>query len=103
MVVLLFFFFSSPLDNMRYGSKTCPSCRKILMFVFIEGSEGCIFVWGKTLEFAKPPSTDPRKDSNDDIQGVTGGTDQTSGGCSLGQTIPKKPKTPISKVERFGR
>ena len=22
------------------------------------------------------------------IQGVTGGTDQTSGGCSLGQTIP---------------
>ena len=23
-----------------------------------------------------------------DIQGVTGGTDQTSGECSLGQTIP---------------
>ena len=22
------------------------------------------------------------------IQGVTGGTDQTSGGCSLGQTLP---------------
>ena len=22
------------------------------------------------------------------IQGVTGGTDQTSGGCSIGQTIP---------------
>ena len=37
------------------------------------------------------------------IQGVTGGTDQTSGGCSLCETIPKKPKTPISKVERFGR
>ena len=25
---------------------------------------------------------------NPTIQGVTGGTDQTSGGCSLGQTIP---------------
>ena len=37
------------------------------------------------------------------IQGVTGGRDQTSGGCSLCETIPKKPKTPISKVERFGR
>ena len=37
------------------------------------------------------------------IQGVTGGTDQTSGGCSLGQTIPKNTKTPISKVERFRR
>ena len=37
------------------------------------------------------------------IQGVTGGTDQTSGGCSLCETIPKKPKTPIPKVERFGR
>jgi len=24
-----------------------------------------------------------------DIQGVTGGTDQTSGECSLGHTIPK--------------
>ena len=24
----------------------------------------------------------------DNIQGVTGGTDQTSGECSLGQTIP---------------
>ena len=29
------------------------------------------------------------------IQGVTGGTDQTSGECSVGQTIP------ISKVERL--
>ena len=37
------------------------------------------------------------------IRGVAGRTDQTSGGCSLGETIPKKPKTPISKVERFGR
>ena len=37
------------------------------------------------------------------IQVVTGGRDQTSGGCSLCETIPKKPKTPISKVERFGR
>ena len=37
------------------------------------------------------------------IQGVTGGTDQTSGERSLGQTITKKPKTPISKVERFRR
>ena len=27
------------------------------------------------------------------IQGVTGGTDQTSGECSLGQTIPTLPKT----------
>ena len=33
------------------------------------------------------------------IQGVTGGTDQTSGGCSLGQTIPKNPKPPKSKVQ----
>ena len=37
------------------------------------------------------------------LQGVTGGTDQTSGECSLGQTIPIKPKTPISKVERLRR
>ena len=37
------------------------------------------------------------------IQRVTGGTDQTSGGCSLCETISKKTKTPISKVERFGR
>ena len=40
---------------------------------------------------------------SDDIQGVTGGTDQTSGGCSLCYSIPKNPKTPISKVERFGK
>ena len=37
------------------------------------------------------------------IQGVTEGREQTSGGCSLCENIPKKPKTPISKVERFGR
>ena len=37
------------------------------------------------------------------IQGVTGGTDQTSGGCSLCQTITKKPKTPISKVQWLRR
>ena len=37
------------------------------------------------------------------IQGVTGGTDQNSGKCSLGHTIPIKPKTPISKVEWLRR
>ena len=37
------------------------------------------------------------------IQGVTGGTDQTSGECSLGQTIPIQPKTPISKVQWLQR
>ena len=37
------------------------------------------------------------------IQSVTGGTDQTSGECSLGQTIPIKPKTPISKVQWLWR
>ena len=37
------------------------------------------------------------------MQGVTGGTDQTLGGCSLCYTVPKNPKTPISKVERFQR
>ena len=37
------------------------------------------------------------------IQGVTGGTDQTSGECSLGQTIPIQPKTPMSKVEWLRR
>ena len=37
------------------------------------------------------------------IRGVTGGTDQTSGGCSLCYTIPIQPKTPISKVGQFGR
>jgi len=37
------------------------------------------------------------------IQGVTGGTDQTSGGCSLCQTIPKNPKIPISKVQWLRR
>jgi hypothetical protein len=37
------------------------------------------------------------------IQSVTGRTDQTSGECSLGQTIPIKPKTPISKVKRLQR
>ena len=36
-------------------------------------------------------------------QGVAGGTDQTSGECSLGQTIQIEPKTPISKVERLQR
>jgi len=41
------------------------------------------FYLGETPLFAKSSSADPRKDSNDDIQGVTGGTDQTSGGCSL--------------------
>ena len=35
------------------------------------------------------------------IQGVTGGMCETSGECSLGQTIPIYPKTPISKVERL--
>ena len=33
------------------------------------------------------------------IQGVPGGMCQTSGECSLGQTIPIWPKTPISKVQ----
>jgi len=37
------------------------------------------------------------------IQGVTGGRDQTSGGCSLCETIPKKPKTPTSKIVRRQR
>jgi hypothetical protein len=37
------------------------------------------------------------------IYGVTGVKDQTSGECSLCLTIPKKPKTPISKVERLRR
>ena len=37
------------------------------------------------------------------IQGVTGGRDQTSGECSLGQTIPIKTKTPIAKVQWLRR
>ena len=37
------------------------------------------------------------------IHGVTGGTDQTSGECSLGHTIPIYPKTPISKVQWLRR
>jgi len=37
------------------------------------------------------------------IQGVTGGMDQTSVECSLGHTIPIKPKTPISKVQCLRR
>ena len=38
-----------------------------------------------------------------DIQDVPGGKDLTSGECSLGQTIPVKPKTPISKVQWLRR
>jgi hypothetical protein len=38
------------------------------------------------------------QNNNHNIQGVTGGTDQNSGGCSLCSTIQKNPKTPISKV-----
>ena len=38
-----------------------------------------------------------------DIQGVTGGTDQTSEECSFGHTIPIQPKTPISKVQWLRR
>jgi len=52
---------------MRYGVKTCSSCRNILMLLFTEGSERLIFIRGETREFTKPPSTSPRKDSNDDI------------------------------------
>ena len=37
------------------------------------------------------------------IQGVPGGMCQTSGECSLGQTIPISPKTPMSKVEQLRR
>ena len=37
------------------------------------------------------------------IQGVTGGMCETSGECSLGQTIPIYPKTPISKVQYLRR
>ena len=37
------------------------------------------------------------------IQGVPGGMCNTSGGCSLGQNIPIKPKTPISKVQWLRR
>ena len=37
------------------------------------------------------------------IQGVPGGKDLTPGGCSLGQTITIKPKTPISKVQWLRR
>ena len=36
----------------------------------------------------KPEGRKKRKLERWDIQGVTGGTDQTSGGCSLGHTIP---------------
>jgi len=52
---------------------------------------------------ARPDRPYIREVSCKHIQGVTGGTDQISGGCSLCETIPKKPKTPIPKVERFGR
>ena len=55
----------------------------------------------KIPRFCPPPTRGPSGKSN--IQGVTGGTDQTSGECSLGQTIPIYPKTPISKVERLRR
>ena len=37
------------------------------------------------------------------IQCVPGGKDLTSGECSLGQTIPKNLKTPISKVQWLRR
>ena len=37
------------------------------------------------------------------IQGVPGGKDLTPEGCSLGHTIPIKPKTPISKVQWLRR
>jgi len=37
------------------------------MLLFTEGSERLIFIRGETREFTKPPSTSPRKDSNDDI------------------------------------
>jgi len=38
-----FSFPVSSLHIMRYGSKTCSSYRKILMFLSIEGSEWYIF------------------------------------------------------------
>jgi len=37
------------------------------------------------------------------IQSVPGGKDLTSGECSLGQTIPIQPKTPIPKVRWLRR
>ena len=37
------------------------------------------------------------------IQCVPGGKDLTPGGCSLGQTIPIKPKTPLSKAQWLRR
>ena len=40
---------------------------------------------------------------SEDIQGVPGGMDKTTGECSLCCTIPIQPKTPISKVERLRR
>ena len=43
------------------------------------GVSGCI-----CLQYASSTS----ESANSHIQGVTGGTDQTSGECSLGQTIP---------------
>ena len=40
-----FYYSFNSLKLMRYGSKTCSTCRKILMFVFTEGYEWCIFIF----------------------------------------------------------
>jgi hypothetical protein len=61
-------------------------CPKISFFPFYKGADKslvrptsrCILFHGENISFVASLV----------IQGVPGGTDNTSGGCSLGQTIP---------------
>jgi hypothetical protein len=51
----------SPLNITRYGSKTCSSCRTVLMLLSIEGPSDVFLFLGRLRKFAKPQSTNPRK------------------------------------------
>ena len=45
---------------MRYGSKTSSSCRKILMLLYFEGCELCIFIVGATPRISETAKSEGR-------------------------------------------
>ena len=58
----VFFFTLNSLSFMQYGFKFYSSCRKMLMLLFTEKAEWCLFLFlVRPREFAKSRSTKPRK------------------------------------------
>jgi hypothetical protein len=56
-----FFFFLDSLNTMQYSWKTCSSCRAILMYLSVEGSKWCIFIFGTTPRICETAKYKPAK------------------------------------------